>query len=213
MDSAAWDKAYKNGEFLDRPIHSEMPSITRLFKKEKVKRILDLGCGTGRHTVYLASQGYDVYGLDSSQYGLSHTKQTLQKMNLSANLLLHDMKALPYDDNYFDAVIAIQTIHHNKLKDIKRSIQEIHRVLKKQGLAWITMPVSKNEPSTNQTEIEPGTFIPLNGREKGLPHHYFTRLDIKKLFSDFVTVDLHVDSTNHYSLLLGKKLACLKNSN
>ncbi len=67
------------------------------------------------------------------------------------------------------------------------------------------MPVSKNEPSTRQKKIEPGTFIPLNGREKGLPHHYFKAEEILKLFAEFSVIDLHIDTVNHFSLIARKQ--------
>jgi hypothetical protein len=96
-------------------------------------------------------------------------------------------------------------IHHNKLEGILKTTKEINLVLKDRGLIWITMPVSKNEPSTKQKEIEPGTFVQLNGREKGLPHHYFKREEILKLFAQFSIIDLHVDDTNHFSLIARKR--------
>jgi len=66
------------------------------------------------------------------------------------------------------------------------------------------MPASKNEPSKRQEEIEPGTFLPLDGREKGLPHHYFRPEEIPILFNGFSVMDLHIDPVNHFSLI-GRK--------
>ncbi len=202
--STVWDNIYKKGEFLEREPHSEVGNIVELFKKKKVNRILDLGCGSGRHTVYFASKNFDVYGLDSSSASLAYTINVLGEKGLNTHLTLHDMTLLPYDDDYFDAVISIQVIHHNKIKGIQDTVREIKRVLKSNGVIWITMPVSKNEPSKKQKEIEPGTFIPLDGREKGLPHHYFSRDEIPVLFSGFSIIDLHIDQTNHFSLTAEK---------
>lgn len=201
--TSVWEEIYRRGELLKRDPHPEIGKIAELFKKEKIKRILDLGSGGGRHTVYLAGEGFDVYGLDLSPTGLAYTISVLSKRGLTAHLTLHDMLTLPYDDNYFDAIVSVQVIHHNKLEGIKKTIKEITRVLRPKGLIWITMPVSKNEPSTKQKEIEPGTFLPLDGPEKGLPHHYFEMKEIPSLFAGFSIIDLHVDSTNHFSLVAG----------
>lgn len=201
---SVWDKIYKKGELLNLKPHPEINRIIELFKKENVNRILDLGSGGGRHTVYLASKGFDTYGLDSSPTGHAYTIGILSEKHLTAHLTLHDMAVLPYDDEYFDAVISVQVIHHNKLEDIQNTIKEITRVLRSNGLLWITVPVSKNEPSTKQKEIEPGTFIPLDGLEKGLPHHYFKREEIPPLFFGFSIIDLHIDSVNHFSLVARK---------
>ena len=201
-----WEEIYRRGELLKRDPHPEISKIAELFEKEKIKRTLDLGSGGGRHTVYLAGKGFDVYGLDLSPSGLVYTISVLSKRGLTAHLTLHDMSTLPFDDDYFDAVISVQVIHHNKLEGIKKTIRKITRVLRLEGLIWITMPVSKNEPSKKQKEIEPGTFIPLDGREMGLPHHYFKMEEISSLFLGFSIIDLHVDTTNHFSLIAKKAL-------
>ena len=199
-----WDNIYSEGEWLRRDPHPEIGQITRLFEENRIHRILDIGSGGGRHTVYLASKGFDVYGLDSSAVGLAHTINLLNRKGLSAHLTLHDMTILPYDDKYFDAVISIQVIYHNRLEDIHKTIGEITRVLKEKGIIWITMAVSKTEPSTRQEEIEPGTFIPLDGNEKGLPHHYFKMEEIPDLFTGYQVIDLHIDDANHCSLVARK---------
>jgi SAM-dependent methyltransferase len=201
MTTTAWEEIYGKGELLERDPHPEIAKVAELFEKSGIKRILDLGSGGGRHTVYLAERGFDVYGLDSAPTGLAYTVVVLGKRGLSGHLTLHDMITLPYDNNYFDAVISIQVIHHNKIEGIRKTIAEITRVLRSEGFIWITMPVSKNEPSSRQEEVEPGTFLPLDGREKGLPHHYFRLDEIAPLFPSFQILDLHVDPTNHFSLL------------
>jgi predicted SAM-dependent methyltransferase len=95
-------------------------------------------------------------------------------------------------------------IHHNRLEAIQNTIKEITRVLRSGGVIWITVPVSKNEPSTTQEEIEPGTFVPQDGIEKGLPHHYFKMDEIPSLFPEFSIIDLHTDIFNHFSLIAEK---------
>lgn len=201
-----WEKVYRKGRLFKWEPHSEVGEIEKLFTEKKVKRILDLGCGGGRHTVYLASKGFDTYGSDYSAKGLMHTLSVLRKKGLTAHLTLHDMTTLPFDDQCFDAVISIQVIHHNKLEDIHKTIQEITRVLKEGGFIWITMPISKHEPSKKQKTIEPDTVVPLNGHEKGVPHHYFKMDGILSLFPGFSVITLHIDQKNYLSLVAEKVL-------
>lgn len=56
--TTAWNKIFKDEGRVFHDPHEFMPKIVREFKKAKVKRILDLGCGTGRHLVYLAKKGF-----------------------------------------------------------------------------------------------------------------------------------------------------------
>ncbi|MFX0077198.1 MAG: class I SAM-dependent methyltransferase [Candidatus Hermodarchaeota archaeon] len=199
-----WEEIYKKNEMLNLPVHPLIEKITELFSENEIERILDLGCGGGRHLVYLASKGFDVYGLDIAPTGLAHALHVLSEKNLSAHLTFHDMYNLPYDNDYFDALISVQVIHHNKMSNIHIVIQEIIRVLRSGGLVWITVPVSKDLIPNKFEEIEPRTFIPLNGREKGLIHYYFTHDELISVFSGFSIIELHIDKFNHYSLIAQK---------
>ena len=200
----AWEIVYRKKDLSKISPHAEISKVAKLFGKNGVKRVLDLGCGGGRHLVYLAKRGFDVYGLDSSPSGLAQTLKNLRNSKAVGHVSLHDMIELPYDDGYFDAVISVQVIHHNTLRRSRKTVSEIHRVLKDGGFAWITVPVSKTEPSKRQRKIERSTFIPLDGCEKGVPHHYFNPEEISMIFKRFRMLDLHVDTVNHYSLLVRK---------
>jgi len=198
-----WEKIYREGKF-DMEPHLEIETVAEELTQNNSRRILDLGCGTGRQLIYLASKGLDLYGLDSSPTGLMIMLKELYKRNLSAHIALHDMTELPYENNFFDAVISVQVIHHNKVKDIKKTIKEICRILRDDGIIWITVPAVKNEPSTRQTEIEPGTFVPLDGEEEGLIHHYFKKSELLLLLGNFKIIDFHIDRSNHFSILARK---------
>ncbi|MFA6587599.1 MAG: class I SAM-dependent methyltransferase [Patescibacteria group bacterium] len=200
MDTA-WEKIYRANEFLDRDPHPEFRAICDLFRKRNIKRVLDLGSGGGRHAILLAEEHFDIYCLDSSATGLAYSMIRFSAKGLSGHFSLFDIAYLPYDRDYFDGLISIQVIHHNRLNGVISTISEISRVVRPGGLLWVTMPVSKNEPSKTQEEIEPGTFVPLDGREKGLPHHYFKEDEIPRLFYEFAIIDLHIDPFNHYSFL------------
>jgi len=74
-----WNRIFKEqGKVFLKP-QEDIPRIVRLFKKKSVKRILDLGCGSGRHTVYLAKHGFEVYGIDIAPKGIEITKDLLKK--------------------------------------------------------------------------------------------------------------------------------------
>ena len=61
-----WDKIY-----LDGSIHTkasrELISLVPILKEQGVKTVLDVGCGTGRHSKYLSEMGFQVYGIDLSE--------------------------------------------------------------------------------------------------------------------------------------------------
>ncbi|MFH1192412.1 MAG: class I SAM-dependent methyltransferase [bacterium] len=196
----AWEKIFqKSGKVFIEP-HEYMDTIVQILKKQGVKKVLDLGSGSGRHVIYLAKNGFLVYGLDNSSSGLKITKKWLNNEGLNAELVEQEMDSqFPWKDDFFDAIISIQVIHHADIATIKKIICEIERVIRKNGFIFITVPKLKNQ-GENFKEIEPNTYIPLDGHEKGLPHHYFTTKELKNFFSNFNIVNIHIDRENHYCL-------------
>jgi SAM-dependent methyltransferase len=200
ITTKAWDERFrKEGKVFEHP-HEDLWSIVDLLKEKGSKRILDLGSGSGRHLVYLAKNGFSAYGLDNSPAGIDIAKKWLEREGLFADMKLQEMTdRLPYADNFFNAVISVQVIHHAKADLIQKIIKEIERVLKKGGFVFITVPKLRTQ-GKEFTQIEPNTFIPLDGPEKGLPHHYFTPRELHMFFAGFSVIDIHLDSTNHYCL-------------
>lgn len=203
--SNAWEKVFKKqGKFFYEP-HIDMPGVIQQLKKNKAKTVLDLGCWTGRHTVQLAKEGFSVYGLDNSTQGIQTSKERLKEEKLSAHFVLQEMtENFPWKNDFFDAIICIQVIHHGDIATIKKIIAEIERVLKKWGFIFITVPNHKH-PATKFKEIEPNTYIHLDGIEKGMPHHYFTPEELKEFFAHFDIIDIHLDNVDHLCLSAFKK--------
>ncbi len=201
----AWDEIFqREGKVFEQP-HPDVPLVARLLKERGSQCVLDLGCGSGRHVVYLAQNGFAVCGLDNSPQGLALAQKWLDEDGLSADLRLGDMTARwPFEDSFFDAVISIQVMHHADVATIKKIIQEIERVLKKDGFIFITVPRLRNQGQEFE-QIEPHTFVPLDGPEKGLPHHYFTPEELRELFRNFSVSDIHLDAVNHYCLSAHKR--------
>lgn len=109
----------------------------------KNKKILDLGCGYGETAVYWALGGADVQAIDISSKMISLAKKIAQKNGVSNNCHFKQMVAekLDYPDNYFDFVFGNGVLHH---VDLKKSIKEVVRVLKKGGKAIFVEPLAYN---------------------------------------------------------------------
>jgi 2-polyprenyl-3-methyl-5-hydroxy-6-metoxy-1,4-benzoquinol methylase len=72
----------------------------------KQLKILDVGCGTGRHSIELAKRGYNLTGIDLSDSQLKRAKEKAADQNLKINFQKHDARALPFM-NEFDLVIML----------------------------------------------------------------------------------------------------------
>jgi len=203
-----WDDVFaKKGKYFTNP-HPDMERLANLFSEKGVQRILDLGCGTGRHLLFFLKKGFEVYGLDGSPNGLEIAKNWLIEQNLSSELTCQRIEhKFPYKDGFFDAVISIQVIHHNLVKDIMFTVNEIKRTLKPEGFIFLTFPLIQGFyiKKQNMQKVEKRTYIPLTGQEKGLPHHFFTVAEVKRVFSDFDLSEIYIDETNHRAIL-GQKI-------
>lgn len=64
----------------DKRLYFELPNLIKLFQKEKVKKIVDVGCGTGQHIIELAKKGFTVVGLDNSPWMIKIANQKREKL-------------------------------------------------------------------------------------------------------------------------------------
>jgi SAM-dependent methyltransferase len=69
-------------------------------------KILDIGCGTGRHSIELTKRGYYVTGVDLSESQLIRARQKAMAQNLEVEFLMHDARKLPFN-NEFDLAIML----------------------------------------------------------------------------------------------------------
>lgn len=196
----AWDAVFQESGYVFETPHPDVIQLSQDLQPTDVKHILDLGSGSGRHVVYLAGSGFTVHGFDNSPSGIELTKQWLSQENLDADLHLGDMtEKLPFDDNFFDAIVSIQVIHHARLETIETIIAEMERILKPDGAILITVAKIKNQ-AKNYEQIAPNTFIPLDGYEKGLPHYFFDEAQLRKSFNRFDIQAIYVDAVDHLAL-------------
>jgi len=180
-----WENIYaRDGRIFTEPFPA-FSSVVQKFTQNQCRRILDLGCGNGRHVVALMNLNFKTIGIDISPTGLSLTRKWLEEENLPANLVCGDIRhCLPFKKNSFDGLISTQVIHHSLLAEIRLTISEIWRVMTDGGIAFVTVAGKKHQ-DTPYDEIEPGTFVPLAGTEKGLPHHIFTEDELWREFEHF----------------------------
>jgi SAM-dependent methyltransferase len=109
-------------------------------------RVLDLGCGGGRHAFEAARRGARVVALDTDQSELDKVAAILAAMaeageipaGGSGTTVLGDATRLPFPDGSFDSVIAAEVLEH--LPSDQMAVNEIARVLRPGGVAAVTVP-------------------------------------------------------------------------
>lgn len=103
-------------------------------------KILDVGCAKGfmLYDFYKQNPNLDLYGIDISKYAIDNSVPEIKHKLQVANAI-----KLPYEDNFFDLVIAINTIHNLDKDECEIALKEISRVSKKN--AFITVDAFSNE--------------------------------------------------------------------
>ena len=114
--------------------------VANLFPEKKGKRILEIGSYLGVVSISLKKLGFDVSAYDIPEFHLSKKLRDLYQKNgivFSGGNLRN--KSLPYENNYFDAVIICETLEHLNFNPLP-IIHEINRIIKPEGLLYIAMP-------------------------------------------------------------------------
>ncbi len=205
-----WEKIFKTkGRYFLRP-NIEIVKLLPVLKKAEVEKILDLGCGSGRHVVFLTKRGFNLYGFDISASGIRLTRKWLREVKMRANLRVGDIYGrLPYKTGFFDAVISILVIHHGRIGQIRKTIKEIRRVLRPGGLAFVTVTEGFKYKKLlvrgrDFKVIAPFTYVPLVDNEAGTPHYIYNPARLKNDFKSFEILRLYKDKHKHYCILAKK---------
>ncbi|HEC63610.1 MAG TPA: class I SAM-dependent methyltransferase [Candidatus Acetothermia bacterium] len=186
-----WDELFKQGKFAPQEPTWGVRRFAAFLAKMGARRVLDLGCGAGRHLVFLAREGFEVHGLDASAEALKISRSRLRKENLSATLVRADMRNIPYPDGTFDAVIAIASLYHGTLADLRQTLAEIQRVLRPGGMALLEFKSKRSFRYGRGKKIEPETYVAETGEDAGILHHYSDQDEIERLLAGFVILEIN----------------------
>ena len=206
-----WDNIYKKyktgGEAyatLSREIH---PLFRTFLKRSKFKNkfALDIGCGTGGYMKALRTIGFNAEGIDSSKTAIKIAQENLKD---KLHLICKDMFKFKIPKNRYGLIISVSTIHHGTKKQVEDLIDLIYDALIRGGKAFITLPDVHCIKSWNSfkkhKKIAKYTIVPLSGPEKGLPHSFYTKNEIKKLFSKFKDLRLRLDSEGAWVVIASR---------
>ena len=149
------------------------------------RRALDLGCGVGRHALFLAKIGFTVSAMDGSDTGIGFLTEQARATGRQIDAQVGLMTDLPYPDGTFDFVLAWNVIYHGDRSIVLRAIAEIRRVLMPGGLYQGTMLSKRNENYGQGREVAPETFVLDGVTDKAHPHFYCNAAELMALFQGF----------------------------
>jgi ubiquinone/menaquinone biosynthesis C-methylase UbiE len=115
---------------------TDVKFLDKLLKRHSCKKVIDIGCGTGNHTVRLSNLGYETTGIDVSPEMLKIAKSKIKGRKIE--IKQGDMKNLAsiFPTRKFDAAIQLGHVayHLNTIREASVFLKEIRGILRKNGL-------------------------------------------------------------------------------
>lgn len=167
--------------------------------KNDIKNILDIGCGGGRTIKRLSvlSPNSNVYGIDYSKESINISARVNKKSIKNGRVILKESNvcSLPFEDSYFDLIVAIESYFF--WLDLGNDINEVLKVLKKNGIFLIISGEYKNDKSDKRNK----SFV-----EK-LNMHYHSPEDIYNLLfnSGFKNIKINEKYENGWLFVISEK--------
>ena len=181
--SEVWNKVYKS----DSSFFGEKPSNFALLcfnhmKTNNAKRVLELGAGHGRDTIFFASNEIDVEALDYSVIAVDILDKIRKEKSLPIKPGIFDVKSpFAIQDSFFDAVYSHMLLNMRfSLKQLHFIFSEIKRVLKPKGLNFFSVRNDNDKSYGKGVEIEKGIYD-INGFQV----RFFTEKEILDLMKGF----------------------------
>lgn len=209
----AWDNEYRNPKLVTKKEEPQADTLRffKFLKKEEGfrvedRKVLDLGCGTGRNSNYLAGRDNSVIGMEFSKIALELAIKRAQENNLKVDYRLGNI-GQPYDieSNSLDLVLDVTS--SNSLNEEEREVylKEVHRVLKP-GAYFFVRALSKeaNKNVKNLLKKFPGkerdTYVIT---EIALTERVFSREDFISFYSKFFKI-LKLEKKTNYTKFNGR---------
>ena len=200
-----WDNIYKNYQKDGEARATLSEEIHPLFKDFlqqsdfEVKQVLDIGSGTGKYLKFLQADGFKTDGIDSSETAVTMTRELLADDSI---IVCEDMFKFVIPDKTYDLIISVSTLHHGTKEQVQTLIANINEALLEGGKVFITLPDFETAEKWNDFKdherLAEGTFSPLSGPEKGLPHSFFTKEEVHELFSKFRDLEIQLDEIGRW---------------
>lgn len=151
------------------------------FVKHNVKKVLDIGCGQVRDSLFFASKGLDVHAFDSSKIAIENLTAKTKELNLDINLKnINAVEGLPFSNGYFDAVYSHMFYNMGFTNDeLKFLFNESKRVLKSKGILSFSVRNDKDIMYKKGTKVS-GSIYDINGFQI----RFFTKEDIEFFVND-----------------------------
>lgn len=185
-----WNRAYsEDPSFFGQEPSFPARKLSNLLESHAGLKILELGGGQGRDTLFLASRGFYVTMIECSEKGLEQTRSSARKLELADRLLLvyDDLKGrIPFPAGHFDVCFSHMFLCMPFSRDRMRALfSEISRILKIGGLHVFSVR-NNHDPHYGKGEYKSDQIFEIGG----FPVRFFDREAICEFSSGFAVKEI-----------------------
>jgi 2-polyprenyl-3-methyl-5-hydroxy-6-metoxy-1,4-benzoquinol methylase len=141
-------------------------------------RFLELGCGAGNITLFMAEKGFEAYGIDVVPEAITWAKEKIRESSASADFRLGNVVDLKsYSDRFFDFVFDGETLHCIIVPDRKSCLASVFRTLKPGGF-FLAGANLVNEEISKRVDLGSGCCFDPQSQclyRNGVPYYYLSR--------------------------------------
>jgi 2-polyprenyl-3-methyl-5-hydroxy-6-metoxy-1,4-benzoquinol methylase len=128
--------------------------VAIIIPPEKKGKLLDIGCGGGTLTGWMAEFGWDVYGIDPSE----HACKVAEKRGIK--VFCGELTDAKYPDKFFDVIVMAHSLEH--IYNPVETLHEVHRILKDDGLLIIDVPNTESYDIKIYGKYHPNWNLPFH---------------------------------------------------
>ncbi len=179
-----WERAWSGvkAPYTQLPDLAYLTRIPDTLKQRSVRTVLDLGCGTGWLSIYLARHNFAVTGLDISRHAIKLAKEWAEKEDLDIHFDIGDIADMPYPDGLFDAVVANSIFEHFPFEVARSTLQKLKTVLVPGGTFIGCFDKVGGGPG-EYFELQDKTHVYTDKARKGMLLRYYNDQDLGQIFS------------------------------
>lgn len=205
MTRRFWASAIRSGNLIF-PNEQVIRFIKRNYKKKDIS-ILDFGCGAGRNTVALLSEGYNVIAMDYNDDAVSMTKDKIEKIGIRDSVVIkNNGSEVPLEADSIDVVIANGSLFYDNKENIVKTIKKIKSVMKNNGLLWADFRTKQDSLYEKGKKIDEGLYILGEETDKeGCAYFFVDEKDVMDIFTkakmEIVSIDDYSYSENNHNII------------
>lgn len=197
-----WDNSYRNRDnFVFYPHEEVIRFVSKYIRKriglyefkdiysfKDAPKLLDLGCGIGRHIIYAFDMGIEAYGIDLSHTAVEVALEWAKQKNINnpfERIKQGDICNLPWPDSFYNFAISHGVLDSMTFENAKHAIKEVARVMVKDGLFYCDL--ISGDDSLHSREYAGEEFVTTD-HEYGTIQSYFNNAKINTLFGSLFDI-------------------------